>query len=176
MPADAVQDKYEYMFVYEKAGVKKEFQASALPDSTWKYADRKQTLVQKGYNNVPLISDFSLTAADGTDATSGILNSAGDYYLFFLKTLPTNSHKWIEAYKVIVSKAASENKKMYVITAQREQISQFLTEQKLTVDAVFTCDATALKTVARANPTLYLMKGPVVQNKWSWADLDAVTN
>jgi hypothetical protein len=30
------------------------------------------------------------------------------------------------------------------------------------------CDATVLKTVARVNPTLYLMNGPVVKQKWSW--------
>ena len=37
-----------------------------------------------------------------------------------------------------------------------------------------TCDATAIKTAARANPTLYVMNGPVVQEKYSWADLDKV--
>jgi hypothetical protein len=42
---------------------------------------------------------------------------------------------------------------------------------------VLTCDATAVKTAARANPTLFLMKGPVVQGKWGWADIDkAVKN
>ena len=35
---------------------------------------------------------------------------------------------------------------------------------------VLSLDATALKTAARTNPELYLMKGPVVENKWGWAD------
>ena len=35
------------------------------------------------------------------------------------------------------------------------------------------CDATAIKTAARANPTLYLLKRGTVLNKWSYADLDA---
>ena len=34
------------------------------------------------------------------------------------------------------------------------------------------CDATALKTAARTDPSLYLMKGPIVQHKWGWADFE----
>ena len=37
-----------------------------------------------------------------------------------------------------------------------------------------TCDATAIKTAARANPTIYSMIGPLVQEKYSWADLEKV--
>ena len=36
-----------------------------------------------------------------------------------------------------------------------------------------TCDATAIKTAARANPTLYLLKGDVIVDKWSYADMES---
>jgi len=40
---------------------------------------------------------------------------------------------------------------------------------------VFNLDATAFKTAARTNPELYLMHGPVIKDKWGWADIkDAV--
>ncbi len=32
-------------------------------------------------------------------------------------------------------------------------------------------DATAFKTAARTEPQLYLMHGPVVKNKWGWAQM-----
>ena len=35
---------------------------------------------------------------------------------------------------------------------------------------ILTCDATALKTAARVNPTLFLMKGSVVKNKKAFID------
>jgi uncharacterized membrane protein YphA (DoxX/SURF4 family) len=61
MPKDAVADKYDYAFVYEKGGVKKEFRVDSLPDETqWTFVERKQVLVEKGKNNVPLINDFNL--------------------------------------------------------------------------------------------------------------------
>ena len=55
MPAGAIPDKYDMVFVYEKNGEKKDFKVDALPDSTWTFVDRKQTLVEKGKNNIPVI-------------------------------------------------------------------------------------------------------------------------
>jgi hypothetical protein len=34
------------------------------------------------------------------------------------------------------------------------------------------CDGVAIKTAARANPTLYLINNGTIVNKWSYADLD----
>jgi len=37
---------------------------------------------------------------------------------------------------------------------------------------VLTCDATAIKTAARANPTMYLIKNGVIFDKWGYADFE----
>ena len=50
MPANAVPDKYDFLFIYKKDGIQKEFKADATPDSTWEFVDRKQTLIQKTNN------------------------------------------------------------------------------------------------------------------------------
>ena len=34
------------------------------------------------------------------------------------------------------------------------------------------CDATAIKTAARADAVLYLLKGNTILKKWSYADFD----
>ena len=174
MPVDAIQDEFDLVFIYEKNTVQKEFPMSALPDSSWKYIDRKQTLVKKGKNNVPLINDFSLTDADGNDQTDSILNNRDEYYLVFIKDVPDNTGQWLTAFKKISTDAMVEIKKLYVITAQRTVIEKFMLKNAISVDAVLTCDATAIKTAARTNPTLYKMKGPVVQDKWGWADFGKV--
>ncbi len=171
MPADAVPDKYDYVFVYEKSGLKKEFPVTALPDSTWKFSERKQQLLVAGKNNVPLINDFSLTAADGTDATDSLLSYPNSYYLFFIKEVPANAGKWIADFKALHERATAGNKKIVVITAQRNSIKALFEKNNIPVNNIYTCDATAIKTAARTNPALYLMNGPVVQQKWGWADL-----
>lgn len=174
MPADAVQDKFDYVFVYERNGEKKDFPVSALPDSTWKFVERKQTLIEKGKNNVPLINDFSLSDTTGNDVTVEVLSNADYYYLLFIKEVPEGKNKWLNDFNKISSSAAAKLKKVYVITPQRDAVRKFLFMNDIRVDAIFTADATAIKTAARTNPALYKMKGPVVESKWGWADFDKV--
>ena len=170
MPAGAVQDKYAYSFVYEKNGKKKEFTTDKLPDSTWKFADRKQTLIEKGKNNLPEINDFSLSDADGYDSTEAILNKPA-YYLFLLKEIEKGSDKWLPVFTALVKKATQENIPVYIVTSDTKNVQQYF-HQLHNIDVpVYACDVTAIKTAARANPTLLLMKGPVVQEKYSWADI-----
>ncbi len=167
MPANAIPDTFEYVFVYEKNGIKKEFGVNNLPDSTWTFVERKQTLVRAGSNNVPLINDFSLTDEQGNDVTEKILGNKESYYLLFVKELTGNEDDWVEDIKKIL--AASPNKPMYLVTSQREALMPVLARYDININAVFTTDGTAIKTAARANPTLMLMEGAVIKNKLSAA-------
>lgn len=178
MPKDAVQDKYDYVFVYEKDGQRKEFKvATGLPDSSWKFADRKQVLVEKGRNNVPLINDLMFKTQNETDTTEAILNQSGEYYLLFMKNVPAikdPAKDWKADIDFILS-AAAKGKKVFVITAQpaaaMARFSSAFAGKNIALP-VFTCDATAIKTAARADQVLYQMNGPVVVNKWSGMDID----
>ena len=174
LPADAVQDKFDYVFVYKKNGEEKDFKVSSLPDSTWAFVERKQQLVEKGKNNVPLINDFSLTTEEGDDATVSILNEPGTYYLFFIKELPANRADWIIDLKRISNAAIEQKRKLYIVTAQRDAVTAYMKDNKILAEGILTADATAIKTAARTNPAIFIMKGPVVQEKFSWADLDNV--
>ena len=174
MPANAIPDKFDYVFVYKKDGKEQEFKADATPDSTWEFVDRKQTLVAKGSNNIPVINDFSLTTESGTDSTEAILNTPGEYYLLYVKDLDGYPQQWTEDFKMI-ERFLAEKKKFFVVTAELEKVkAHFLNSAELKNVAgeipFVTCDGTVLKTVARVNPTLYLMNGPVVKNKRSWTE------
>jgi uncharacterized membrane protein YphA (DoxX/SURF4 family) len=166
MPKDAVPDKYDYTFTYQKDGVKKDFTTAYLPDSTWQFVDRKQVLIEKGKNNVPLINDFSFTTERGNDTTEAILGQNGEYYLLFVKDfsgLPSS-------YKDDVSLQNNIKLPLYIVTANAKQAVQRYGDKIM----IFTCDATAIKTAARSNATLYLMNGPIVKQKWGSGDIHAV--
>src|SRR5690606_12317124 len=64
MPPNAIMDEYDYEFVYEKEGRRVSYTPATLPDSSWNFVERKQTLVKKGSNNIPLINDFNLSNAE----------------------------------------------------------------------------------------------------------------
>lgn len=173
MPADAIPDKFEYSFVYRKADVEKAFNMNNLPDSSWTFVERKQTLIEKGKNNVPAINDFSLTDSTGSDSTEAILNQP-HYYILFLKDMDSKINKWQQDFEAIIKKAKTQNIPVYIVTSDNKKVNDYFNGQHSLAVPVYTCDGTAIKTAARANPTLFEMKGPVVQGKYSWADLDVL--
>ena len=173
MPANAIPDKFDFLFIYKKDGVQKEYKADATPDSSWEFVDRKQTLIQKGSNNIPVISDFSLTTENGNDSTDAILNIAGEYYLLYIQDLETYPKNW-DGDIELVKKLINQKKEFYIVTSQivkvKNRFKELLAKENIDIATVkfLSCDATVMKTVARVNPTLYLMNGPVVKDKLSW--------
>lgn len=175
MPADAIPDKFDYTFVYKKAGEEKNFTVDALPDSSWEFVDRKQVLVEKGKNNVPLINDFIFKTESGVDTTTAVLSRQGEYYLLFIKDAGLLAKDYTED-KKIAAALAEKGKQVIVVSSERKNAEErfgSLTAagQKINIP-VLTCDATALKTAARNEVTLYLMNGPVVENKWGGSDIE----
>ncbi len=174
MPANAIPDKVDYMFIYKKDGKEQEFKADATPDSTWTFVDRKEKLVQKGSNNIPVINDFSLSTESGNDSTEAILSTPGEYYLLYVKDLDNYPKDWTGDLD-LAEKLIHAKKKFFIVTSELENVKQHFAASKILSSEqgalqFLTCDATVLKTVARVNPTLYLMTGPVVKNKWSWTE------
>lgn len=177
MPAGAIPDKYEMTFVYEKNGEQKEFTTDALPDSSWNFVDRKQKLVTPGKNNIPVINDFSFTNENGEEVTDSILGQQRSYYLLFIKTLDNLPRDFREDIDLATS-AKTAGIPFYIITGQRDaavkRYSGLLASSPAAGNVILTCDATAIKTAARADLVLYRMNGPVVEDKWGWADFDDV--
>ncbi|MEO8960572.1 MAG: BT_3928 family protein [Ginsengibacter sp.] len=170
MPADAVPDKKEYRFVYEKDGTKQNFTVKDLPDSTWKFVSREDFIIEKGRNNEPPIKDFYLTTLSGNDTTESVLSLDAAYYLFFVKNL-SKTNSWLDDFTNVYTHAKKNNWVLYVITPEIVKADQFFNKLNNFNIPVFSLDATSFKTAARTNPELYLMTGPVVKNKWGKADL-----
>ena len=167
MPKDAVPDKFDYKFVYKKNGESKEFAVSTLPDSTWEFVERKQVLIEKGKNNIPLINDFVLKTENENDTTEAIMNQSGEYYLLFAKDFKKDDN-WYEDFKRFYEGVKIP---LYLVTPDTKAAKERIVVNGLTI---LSCDATALKTAARNNITLYLMNGPVVKNKWGGYDAENV--
>jgi len=64
---------------------------------------------------------------------------------------------------------------LFIVKSQPAEAQEFFNERNHYNLPILILDATALKTAARTNPELYLMKGPFIDNKWGWADFkDAI--
>jgi hypothetical protein len=174
MPANAIADKLGFKFVYEKNGEKKEFDQNSLPDSTWTFIKREDIIIEKGKNNEPPINDFFITTLSGTDTTEALLSQQGYYYLFFIKDFNKSTEQRLTDFSRIYSFAKEKRRPLMVVASQATVAQQFFNEANNFNVPVFSCDVTALKTAARTDPSIYLMNGPNVENKWGWADFDKV--
>jgi energy-coupling factor transporter transmembrane protein EcfT len=170
MPADAIPDKVDFKFVYEKEGNKKVFDKTQLPDSTWSFLKREDVIIEKGKNNEPPIKDFFITTLSGTDTTEALLNYPDYYYLFFIKDFNAGTDYWLNNFSALYTYAKNKNRQIYIVASQATAAQDFFNIRNNFNLPVFSCDVTALKTAARTNPALYLMHGAVVEDKWGWAD------
>ncbi|HPH73964.1 MAG TPA: DoxX family protein, partial [Bacteroidales bacterium] len=87
IPHDAVPDKYDIRFIYEKDGVQQEFTLDNYPadDTLWKFIDQKSVLISKGYE--PPISGFTLMTEQGVDMTDQVTRQDGDVMLMVARRL-----------------------------------------------------------------------------------------
>ncbi|MBX7263491.1 MAG: DoxX family protein [Chitinophagaceae bacterium] len=167
LPKGALPDSFAITFKYKKDGKLIEFDQNNFPadfDDTYEYIDRYDKLVRKG-TALPAITDFSLTTVFGNDTTQALLNSKTKYILLFAKDF-NNINKWDnEDFKKGVEIAKNKNIPFYIVTANVSFAKEHF--NNLTI---LSCDAVAIKTAARVNPTYFLMNGADVDNKISYVN------
>jgi len=173
-PPGAIPDSTVITMVYEKNGKRLEISGNNFPadfDDTYKFINRFDKLVRKG-NAEPAIKDFNLISAGGTDTTQAILDQKGYKLFFFTKELEEYPTPWMKEFSLILTMIKAKQIPLYFITGNYDNVASWTEKAGISADvAIFKCDATAIKTAARANPTLYLLKNGVILHKWSYADL-----
>ncbi|WP_276482137.1 BT_3928 family protein [Paraflavitalea pollutisoli] len=174
VPAGAIPDSTVISFVYNKDGKDVEFTAAQFPDdfddSLYKFVKRYDKVVRKG-NATPKINDFSLQTFFKNDTTQALLQE-DRYQLYLFLKHDYNKGDWTQAMEVLLQTATQKNIRGFLVTSLA--VEEVLDPQS---PAVFQkllplhLDPVALKTAARANPTLFLIKQGTIVGKWSYSDL-----
>ena len=184
MPANAVPDSIVMTFVYDKQGQKVEFTADKFPadfsDSLYKFISRYDKLVRKGKNNEPPIKGFSLTSANSGDSSGNttindsteVILSQPHSLLLFNTNLPEKNPGWKDDLLAVYSEANKKGIPFYFVTNNRDSAIMVYSQMGFKDITVLSCDFTAIRTAARANPTLYYTKQGTVAGKWSYANLN----
>jgi uncharacterized membrane protein YphA (DoxX/SURF4 family) len=172
-PPGAIPDSTVITMVYEKNGKQIEFGSNKFPadfDDSYKFVNRYDKLIRKG-NAEPAIKDFNLVTESGTDTTQDLLGQKGSKLFLFTKELGEYPPSWTKEFSVILTMAKARRIPIFFVTGDYDNISAWTARAGISRDiTILTCDATAIKTAARANPTLYLLKGGTILKKWSYAD------
>lgn len=172
IPPGATPAVYESVMIYEKNGVKKEFNMQNYPwqDTTWKFVDRKDKLIKEATGE-PLIHDFTLTDYDGNDHTQEILTAKGYTFLLFVRDANSAREDNLDRLHNLITEARKQGVNVYVVCSSSKQDAMALQQRWQLQNVDFLqLDATVTKTVMRSNPGLMLMKDGIVESKWSYRD------
>jgi uncharacterized membrane protein YphA (DoxX/SURF4 family) len=176
IPAGAKPDEYQifYHLKNKATGETKELndkeylKTGIWKDNNWEIIgtpDRK--LVKEGYN--VKIKDLNISDASGTDYTKELIENP--YYNLIVVAYDlqhTDEDAIAELNSIAVKAAEQYNIRTVLLTSNSAEDAQAFTEKNKLLIEVFYADAVPLKSMARANPGILLLKNGVVVNKWHY--------
>lgn len=174
IPESAPKSEYEMVFIYKVNGVDTEFSEAQIMSGNYpqdaEFVDRKDKLIKQGY--IPPIHDFSIEK-DGNDYTESVLEEP-KAILLIAYDLNKSKEKGMKLLEEFHQKATAKGYTVIGLTASGpELIAMTKHRYNQTFDYYF-CDATTLKTIERANPSIVVLeKGTIVQ-KAHFNDIDKV--
>ena len=170
IPDDAPKSVVEMIFIYNVNGVNKEFtekELMSIPPNA-KFVDRIDKVITQGY--VPPIHDFSLEK-DGGDFTQDLLNEP-KLLVFVTYDLQKADDDGLEKLEGLHQQAKAKGYKVIALTASADaEIAKVKQQFGLTFDFYFT-DATTLKTIERANPSIVVIHKGTIAQKLHYNDVD----
>ena len=174
IPADAPVDEYETILIYEKDGIKKEFDLENYPwqDSTWSFVEQKSILIKEGY--IPPIHDFTIFTPDGNGITDLVLSDEAYSFILVSADLAKANKEALQKLDTLFLYCNQTGINFYSLSSSiYSEIEQIKTSQQLSLNFYIT-DETTLKTIIRSNPGLLLLKEGVILAKWHYNDLPEI--
>lgn len=170
IPDNAPKSVVEMVFIYKVNGVDKEFTEKdlmSLPAGAT-FVDRKDKVIVQGYQ--PPIHDFKLEL-EGQDISNLILSKEKAMLVVAYdleKANPEAMQKLDKLYK----NASAKGYYVAVVTGSSNDVIES-TKKKygLNFDVLF-CDATALKTIERANPSFVILNYGTIIQKVHYNDIN----
>lgn len=171
IPDDAPQDEYRYAFIYEKAGVRKEFGLEDAPagDSTWTFVESRTELLRQGY--VPPIHDFVIHDMAGEEVTDQLLDDPQPLFLLIAPHLAEADDEHIDQINDAYDYSLTHEMRFYCVTASTEEEITEWEERTGAEYPYLRADDTLLKTIIRSNPGLLLLHEGTIRMKWHHNDI-----
>ncbi|QBN18191.1 BT_3928 family protein [Flavobacterium nackdongense] len=170
IPDSAPKSVVEMIFIYKVNGVDKEFTEKDLmnlPEGA-EFVDRKDKIIVQGY--VPPIHDFKLEL-NGEEQTDMIL-SKEKALLIVAYDLEKANVLGLQKINELHKKATAKGYYVGLLTgSSAEVIAKIKTQNNFDFDCLF-CDATALKTIERANPSFVILNYGTVTQKVHYNDIE----
>ena len=170
IPEGAPKSVVEMIFIYKVNGVNKEFTEKDLmniPEGAT-FVDRKDKIITEGY--VPPIHDFTMTK-DDSDYKEELLKEP-KLLVFVTYDLTLSNPDGMKKLEKLTQEAKAKGYKVIGMTASGTEIIENAKKRYgLNIDFYF-CDATALKTIERANPSIVVIQNGTIIQKVHYNDIE----
>lgn len=170
IPDNAPKSIVEMVFIYKVNGVDKEFTEKdlmSIPEGAT-FVDRKDKIIAEGY--VPPIHDFGMEK-DGSDYKEEFLDKP-KLMLFVAYDLTLSDKKGMSELEKLKQTAFAKGYTVIGMTGSSpEEIAKTKKQFGFTFDFYF-CDAIALKTIERANPSVVILEKGTVKQKVHYNDIE----
>jgi len=107
----------------------------------------------------------------GNDTTQSLL-SEDRYQLYLFLKNDYNTERWPAMLNLVISSASQKNIPGFIVTSVPFETLKNDPPKVFTLMTPLACDAVAIKTAARANPTIFLVKNGIILGKWAHADFE----
>ena len=169
IPEGAPKSVVEMIFIYNVNGVNTEFTEKdlmALPEGAT-FVDRKDKVITEGY--VPPIHDFTMMKED-SDYKEELLKEPKLLMIvtYDLKISEDSGMKVLE--KLNQDAKAKGYKVVGMTNSLDEEIAKAKKKYGLQFD-FYTCDAIALKTIERSNPSIVILENGTIKQKVHYNDI-----
>lgn len=168
IPDNAPKSVVEMIFIYKVNGVDKEFTEKDLmnlPEGA-EFVDRKDKVIVQGY--IPPIHDFKLDL-NGEDKTGTIL-SKEKTLLIVAYDLEKANLAGLQKINEIHKKAVEKGYYVALLTGSSPDVIAISKKKYNFTFDIHYCDATALKTIERANPSFIILNSGTVIQKVHYND------
>lgn len=174
IPEGAEKSVYEMIFIYKINGVDTEISydevmAGNVPEDA-EFVDRKDKLIKQGY--VPPIHDFTIEM-DGSDYTEDMLNEP-KLVIFVMYNLDKACDKGLAKLEYFHKKATAKGYTVIAMTSSDQPVIEPVKEKFGHTFDYYFCDATTLKTIERANPSIVVLEHGTITDKKHYNDIDKV--
>lgn len=154
---------YEAVFIYEKEGVKREFDLDNLPDSTWTYLDTKTVLIDSDSISAQT-ANFILKNDSNEYITSQVLDSEKPLFLLSIYNPAEISERDIAHINELCAAISSKDGVLYCVSANSFEETGHIA--KKIVPSFLYSDYKTVISLNRINGGLTYIDRGVVINKW----------
>ena len=163
-------DDSNYVFIYEKNGVTKEFSINNLPDASWTFVDRRETVV----NHEADRKASPITAYDGDNsAADNLIPEKGVTLLLLIPDIEEINSLTNFRLNDINDLAADSGYQMICLTGSDEKQLDEWRELSMADYPVYRMDDSQLKQIARGNPAVVIVADGKIAYKSSFTDFYA---